>query len=74
MTGRDNPDILSFIFDNFTIFIESLDLATFKADTVAILLQKSLHFKVAKSSGRYLWYTEAGVTVWVAYYRLRYIC
>ena len=43
MTGRDNPDILSFIFDNFTIFIESLDLATFKADTVAILLQKSLH-------------------------------
>ena len=35
-------------------FMASLDLATTKADTVAILLTKSFPFEVVKSSGRYL--------------------
>ena len=44
-------------------FIASLDLATAKADTVAILLNKTLPFEVFKSSGRYLQYTEASVSI-----------
>ena len=35
-------------------FIASLDLATAKADTVAILLNRSFHLEVLELSGRYL--------------------
>ena len=35
-------------------FVAILDLAKAEANTVAILLHISLHFVVAKSSGRYL--------------------
>ena len=48
--------MLNFKFQPFiqTVFIASLDLETTKADTIAILLNKSLHFEVPKWSGRYL--------------------
>ena len=44
-------------------FITSLDLATAKAATVAILLNTSLNFKDAKSNGHNVWSTVAGVGV-----------
>ena len=46
------------------LLLESLDLATSKAEMVAILPPENIYIKVAKSIGHYLWYMEAGVGDW----------
>ena len=50
---------------NFVIFLSNglhgQCRVTAKADTVAILLNTSLHFEFIKSNGGFLYYTDAGV-------------